>query len=91
MKVAGIQTDVVFREPEANAENAVAHLERLAKEGVELAVLPECCLTGYCVDTADQAKSLAIARDHPSVKIVQRGAEQHQVSVAVGFAATGRG
>jgi predicted amidohydrolase len=86
MKVASIQASVVFRDPVANARNAVEQLTELAKQGVELTVLPECYLTGYCVSSPEDAKSLAISRDHPALQSIQKSANETGVTVAHGFA-----
>jgi len=60
MKVACVQSDVVFGDPSANASAAVRHLEKLKAQGVELAVFPEAFLTGYCVESAADAERIAI-------------------------------
>jgi predicted amidohydrolase len=60
MKVACVQSDVVFGDPAANAAAAVRHLEELKARGVDLAVFPEAFLTGYCVESAADAERIAI-------------------------------
>ncbi len=86
MKVASIQANVVFRDPEANAEKAANQLAELAKQGVGLAVLPECYLTGYCVSTPEDAATLAIPRDHVSLQQLRKAVNDTGVALAVGFA-----
>jgi len=86
VRVASIQANVVFNDPGANARFAVAELERLATQGVELAVLPECFLTGYCVDSLEQAGSIAIRCDDLALRAVRDAAERTGITTVLGFA-----
>ena len=60
VRVASVQTNVAFDDPETNARRAVVHMETLAEQGVELVVFPEAYLTGYCVADATAARCLAL-------------------------------
>ena len=60
IKVACVQCDVAFGDPAANAETAIAHLRALKDQGVDLAVFPEAFLTGYVVDSFEDAKRIAL-------------------------------
>ena len=60
VKVACVQSDVVFGDPEANAAVAVSHLGALKAQGVELVVFPEAFLTGYCVGSYEDAMAIAV-------------------------------
>lgn len=60
MKLACVQSDVVFNDPAANAAKILEHLEHLAQENVQLAIFPEAFLTGYCVDSLESALSIAL-------------------------------
>ena len=86
MKVAAVQTNVVFNDPQANAARAVAEIERLAAQGVKLAILPECFLTGYCVDSVEEAERISISREDGALETVQVAADRSDVTVALGFA-----
>ncbi len=59
-RVACVQSNVVFNDPQANAANCIAKLGALKKQGVDLAVFPEAFLTGYCVTTLEEAMLLAL-------------------------------
>lgn len=91
MRVACVQTGVVYGEPDENARRAIAHLERLADQGVEVAVFPEAYLTGYCVSSAEDARSIAIPFDHPSLEDLARAAERLGIILVVGFAESAGG
>lgn len=49
LKVAAVQLRSAFNIAE-NRNHIVGHLQRLAREGVQVAVFPECALTGYRTD-----------------------------------------
>jgi len=91
MKVAAVQANVVFNDPQANAQRAASEIASLATEGVELAVLPECFLTGYCVDSRAEAERIAISREDAALKSVQIVADRSGVTVALGFAESADG
>jgi predicted amidohydrolase len=86
MKVACVQSDVVFGDPEANSRNAIGHLDRLAEQGIEVAVFPEAFLTGYCVGSADEARRIAIPAEHESLRALRDAASRTGIVTVVGFA-----
>ena len=86
MKVASIQASVVYNDPPANARCAIEAIARLAVDGIEVAVLPECFLTGYCVGSLDEAKEIAIGRGDAALESIRAEADRAGVIVAVGFA-----
>jgi predicted amidohydrolase len=94
VRVAAVQTDVVFGNPAINASRAKGFIERLSATGVHIIIFPEAFLTGYCVEESDLARSIAIdwpfgtedvSPDHP-LQVVRECAEQAGVLVIVGFA-----
>ena len=46
MKLACLQMDIAFGDPQANYEKAAVWLEKASQAGCELAVLPELWTTG---------------------------------------------
>jgi NAD+ synthase (glutamine-hydrolysing) len=46
-RVAAVTPELQLGKPDANAEVIVSLIDKLGEEGVELAVFPELCLTGY--------------------------------------------
>ena len=59
MRIAGIQTDVVFRDINANLTTLESHVRSEVAQGTHLTVFPECFTTGYCFDSLEDAISLA--------------------------------
>lgn len=85
MRLAAVQTDVAFGHPNANASKVVDHLMHLAGK-VDLVVFPECFLTGYCVGSSDEARSIAIPRDHVALQAIEAEALRLNLAVVIGFA-----
>lgn len=96
MRVACVQKSVVFNDPEANARSLVSDLQALKAEGVELAVFPEACLTGYCVESRAMAEKIAldtvvgenqtIVQAHPEVERIRRACIELEIHAVFGFA-----
>lgn len=84
MRIACVQADVSFRDPQANLSKAVAKLEELAANSVDLAVFPEAYLTGYCVDSQSEADTLGIERD--AIEPMQSACNRLGILAVVGFA-----
>jgi len=85
MRVACVQSNVVFNDPAANAASAVARLGLLAADGVDLVIFPECFLTGYCVDSFEEAKRIAIPSSHPAIKSIADACGRLGVHCVVGY------
>ena len=59
MRIAGIQTDVVFRDINANLTALEAHVRSEVAQGTQLTNFPECFNTGYCFDSLEDAMTCA--------------------------------
>lgn len=59
MRIAGIQTDVTFKDVNANLTSLETHVRSEVAHGTQLTVFPECFTTGYCFDSLDDAMSVA--------------------------------
>ena len=87
MKLACVQAPVVFNDPTANANYAVKMLQKLASQGVDLAVFPEAFLTGYVISDASTAAEISISADHPSILHIGSVCDELGIHAVVGFAA----
>ena len=85
MRIACVQANVFFNDPAANAARAIQFLRELKADGVDLVVFPEAFLTGYCVDNAKDACSLAIPRDHSSLVDLRSACEEIDILCVAGF------
>ncbi|MCY2962913.1 MAG: carbon-nitrogen hydrolase family protein [Planctomycetota bacterium] len=55
MLIAGVQMDVVLRDPQRNLARIESGLRETAKRGAALTVFPECAVPGYCFDSLTEA------------------------------------
>ena len=68
MHIACVQSNVVFDDPATNGASAIVRIRKLAREGIDLIVFPECFLTGYCVDNKEEAKRISIPLSHSVIQ-----------------------
>ena len=86
MRIACVQSNVVFGDARANACKAVDDLNRLKSQGVELAVFPEAFLTGYCVESSADAQKIAIPIDSLHIELIRKTCDELDMMAVVGFA-----
>lgn len=86
MRLACVQSNVIFSEPRANLEHAKAKLRELKSKGVDLAVFPEAFLTGYCVSSREEALDISIPRDGSIINELKAAADELGMVTVVGFA-----
>lgn len=72
MRIAGIQTDVVFKDISANLAKLDATVRDEVRQGTELTIFPECYSTGYCFDSLEEAKAFGESIPGPSTDRVAR-------------------
>lgn len=84
MRIACAQLNVVFGDVAANVARAVAQLEELKAQGVDLAVFPEAFLTGYCVERLSDAQS--IATEPRTLLPLREACDRLSITTIVGFA-----
>jgi 5-aminopentanamidase len=58
MKISCVQTDVIFRDIDANLSSLEATVRSEVAQGTQLTVFPECFSTGYCFDSLAEAMEL---------------------------------
>jgi predicted amidohydrolase len=89
MRIACVQTNVTFGNPDANASAAVDKLHFLKGEGVDLAVFPEAYLTGYCAGSQEEAESIALdlsGWSHPALSKILAACVDLDMGCVVGYA-----
>ncbi|MFO0974887.1 MAG: carbon-nitrogen hydrolase family protein [Planctomycetaceae bacterium] len=72
MRIAGIQTDVVFKDISANLAKLDATVRDEVRQGTELTIFPECYSTGYCFDSLEEAMAFGESIPGPSTDRVAR-------------------
>ncbi|MDR3692407.1 MAG: carbon-nitrogen hydrolase family protein [Fimbriimonas sp.] len=86
MRIACVQSKVVFGDSLANADRAASKLHELKKQGVDFAVFPEAYLTGYCVGNGEAAASIAIAKDGEAICRLRAVCDELDMLLVAGFA-----
>ena len=103
IRVACVQEDVVYNNPEANLAVMEKHIHNLSKDKVNLAIFPEAFLTGYCANSREDVEKIAIEsteqqclyEDAPedafymseAIASVYDFAVEHNMGIVVGYAA----
>ncbi len=78
MKVAGLQTDIVWEDPPSNFARVRPQIAAAATAGARLVVLPEMFGCGFSMDTAAIQEPI----DGPSTEFLRDAAREHDVWVA---------
>ncbi|MEM8930051.1 MAG: nitrilase-related carbon-nitrogen hydrolase, partial [Acidobacteriota bacterium] len=78
VRVAALQSEIVWEDPEANFTRLDPWIERAAAHGARLLVLPEMFACGFTMDTARVAEPV----DGPSTTFLVERAARHDLWLA---------
>ncbi|MGI8316462.1 carbon-nitrogen family hydrolase [Halobacillus mangrovi] len=79
MKLAIVQMDIAFGDPETNRSNAKKYIEKAVKKDSELVLLPELWTTGYDLSRFEE---IAETLDGPTHQMIRELAREHNVTIA---------
>lgn len=79
------QMDVALGDLSANLGRVERLIENAASEGAELVVLPECCLSGYCFESAEEARPHALPAESEELARLRGLCEHLRISAVLGF------
>jgi predicted amidohydrolase len=85
VRIAGIQLNPLIGEAEINVSRTIFSAAAAAKRGASLIVYPECSLTGYCFDSAEEVREAAIQRDGKELKLLGEMAGDLKATLVVGY------
>lgn len=85
MKIASVQMNIAFGEPDNNFEAIQKYIEEAAKEGADVIVFPEMWNTGYALE---QLESLADENGERTKQVLTQLATKHNVHIVGGSVAT---
>jgi len=71
LRVAAVQMEVALADRQKNLERILEFAREAAGEGARLVVFPECVLTGYVLESREEAMELAEGADGPTVKVME--------------------
>ncbi len=67
MRIAAVQMDVTLGDVDRNLQAIEDRFRECTRNGVELAIFPECAVSGYCFESLDEARPFAQSLDGPAV------------------------
>ena len=85
MKIACVQTDVVFKDINANLSSLEATVRNEVAQGTQLTVFPECFSTGYCFDSLAEAMEFGESVPGPSTDRVAKLCAELKTHVVFGM------
>ena len=85
MKIACVQTDVVFKDINANLSSLEATVRSEVAQGTQLTVFPECFSTGYCFDSLPEAMAFGESVPGPSTDRVAKLCAELKTYVVFGM------
>lgn len=88
IRIAGVQMDVAFGQPDENLATMSEKMEEAAAGGAQLIVFPECAVTGYCFDSLEEARPLAQPIPGPACDSIARTCQQLDVYAIFGMLET---
>lgn len=83
--VAGLQCDPQIARPDLNLEMIADLAARARKAGAALAIFPECAVSGYCFDSAEEAMEVAEPIPGPATAALVAIADRLDLHLAVGM------
>lgn len=84
-KIAAVQMDCALGTKDANLTQVRERFRAACAEGSRLVVFPECVLTGYCFESADEARPHAEPIPGPSTLALADDCRQHGAWLVVGL------
>lgn len=85
MKIACVQTDVVFKDINANLSSLETTVRGEVAQGTQLTVFPECFSTGYCFDSLAEAMAFGESIPGPSTDRVAKLCAELKTYVVFGM------
>ncbi len=85
IKIAGMQMEPVILDRERNLTKSLELMETAAREGAQLAVFPECCLSGYVFSSLQEAIPVAETVPGPSTEKIMDSCRRLNLHVIIGL------
>lgn len=85
MLIACVQTDIRFADIPGNVSTVIETLNRLGPDGVDLAVFPECMLSGYGFESREEAMRAALTENSPEIRQIIEASARTGVSLTLGL------
>lgn len=82
--IAAVQMAPRLGQIEENLRQALERLERASREGARLVVFPECTLSGYVLESREEAAALAVRADGPELSRLTEACQRFDTALAIG-------
>lgn len=82
---AAIQMEPFLGEVGRNVNEVIERLHEAAGHGAQLAVFPECVLSGYCFSSKDEASPFALDTSSPEMRSIADACRTLGLTVVIGF------
>ena len=83
--IACVQMDCSLGQPSANRDKIIERMRAAAERDAQLAIFPECALTGYAFESLEEATPFAEGLDGPSAQALAGVCRETGVYAAAGF------
>lgn len=77
MRIAGVQMDITLADADLNRRRMAERFVEARREAADLVIFPECAVTGYCLDSREEALPLAEPLPGPSVEFFAHVCREH--------------
>jgi len=84
-KIACVQMDVEIGNVDANRGRIVERIRTASDRGAELAIFPECALSGYCFESLEEAAPFGEPIDGTSSEVIAEACRETGTHAVVGF------
>lgn len=78
--------DVYLGEWERNVDRILQKASEVASQGADLVVFPEAAITGYCVNTPEDARAISIEPDSVHLDRIRGASRELGIAIVVGYA-----
>ena len=90
-RIAAVQMDIALGEVANNLQAIVQRMEEAVGNGASVLVFPECCVTGYCFDSLEEARTFGEPVPGQSTAMLAEACQRLQCHVIVGMLEQGEG
>ncbi|MBI4330708.1 MAG: carbon-nitrogen hydrolase family protein [Chloroflexi bacterium] len=85
VRIAGVQMAPEIAQKRANLDKCLDRLHEAAAAGARLVVFPECCLTGYCFSSREEARPMAETIPGPATEGAAEACRKLRVYAVLGL------
>lgn len=85
MLIAGAQIDIQYGQFESNVEHMLEFAGQAKQREAGLVIFPECALSGYCCETIEEARSLALEQQNQHADRLKAFCREQRIHMVFGY------